>query len=71
MKFNWQPASSSISHLIVRSILFNVCINDLPDGTEYTPRKFEDDAKLGQVADTLKGMDQELSGGPKQAGRIG
>lgn len=38
---------------------------------ECTLRQFEDDAKLGQVAGTLKGRDQGHSGGPGQAGKTG
>lgn len=71
MKFNWQPATSSISHVILRSILFNVCINNLADGMACTLSQNEDDAKLGQVACTLKGRDQGHSGGPGQAGKTG
>lgn len=63
MNFNWGPAISSISHLILRSILFSVCINDLAEGTECSLNQFEDDAKLGQVAGTLKGRDRGHSVG--------
>lgn len=71
MNFNWEPAISSISHLISRSILFNVCINDLAEGTECTLNHFEDDAKLGQAAGTLMGRDRRHSVGHRQAGKIG
>lgn len=52
MKSSWSPVSSCVPHLSLLSpILFNIFINDLKDGAEFTLSRFADGTKLGEVAD--------------------
>lgn len=69
MKFNWRPPTNSVSHLLLSSILFNVRINDLADGTECTFSQFEDDAKIRAGGWYTQG--QGLRAFRGQAGKIG
>lgn len=38
---------------ILRSLLFNIFMNDLNDTSKCTPSKFKDDTKFGGVVDVL------------------
>lgn len=56
MKSIWEPVIGGIPlGLILGSVLCNVFISDLDDGTQCTHRKFVDDAKLGGVIDRSGG----------------
>lgn len=52
MRSSWRLVTSGAR---LGSVLFGIFVNDLDDGTEYTPSKCADCAALGGVADRLGG----------------
>ena len=53
---SWRPAASGVRQgLILSLILLNILVSDLDERIESTLSKFDDDMKLGGVADTPEG----------------
>lgn len=66
----WQPVSSGIFQgSVLGSVLLNVFINHLHDGTECTVSRFVDNSKLGGVVGTAGGQGS-YSEGPGRAGEM-
>jgi len=56
-QFGWRLVTNNVLHRpTVGLVLSRAFVSDLTNGTEYILSKFEDDTKLGRVADTPKAI---------------
>lgn len=55
-KYSWRPLTAGVpQRLIVGPMLFNICINNVSDETEFSFSKFAGGAKLRGMFDTPEG----------------
>lgn len=55
-KYSWRPGSTGLpQRLIVGPMLFNICINNVSDETEFSFSKLAGEAKIGGLVDTPEG----------------